>query len=139
MSRSINDLRPEFRDKVRSWDIAMALADLDYLITCTTRTGAQQDGLWEIGRTVMGEHPSPEHPMGLVRTNAKAGQSAHQYGLAIDFVIMVHGKPHWSGDSPAWDKAIELAEARGMQSLRPMESAHLQDPNWKQLAAETKI
>lgn len=139
MSRSIADLRPEFRSKVLLWDMDMQTAGLDSLITCTARTGSQQDALWEIGRTVMGEHPSPEHPMGLVRTNAKAGQSAHGYGLAIDFVIMVHGKPDWSGDSPAWDKAIELAEARGMQSLRPMESAHLQDPNWKQLAAETKI
>lgn len=129
MSRSIADLRPEFRSKVLLWDQDMQTAGLDSLITCALRTGPEQDALYAQGRTA----PGP------IVTKARAGQSAHQFGLAIDFVIMANGKPDWSGDSPAWDKAIELAEARGMQSLRPMESAHLQDPNWKQLAAETKI
>lgn len=112
-----------------AWLLDVGAAGLDVLITCTLRTGAEQDALYAKGRTAPG----------AIVTYAKAGQSAHGYGLALDFVLMDSGKPDWSGNTPAWDKAISLAETRGMQSLRPMESAHLQHPNWKQLAQETKV
>lgn len=129
-SRSLDDLRPEFRSMVDLWLADMAKADLQLIITCTLRGSAEQDILYAKGRTA----PGP------VVTNAKAYQSAHQFGLALDFVIMIEGgKPDWSGDSELWNEAIELAEARGLQSLRPMESAHLQYPNWKQLAGETRV
>ena len=83
----------------------------------------------------MGAKPIPViRPMGLTVTNARAGQSAHQFGLAIDYVPMNCGKPDWSGNSPLWDASIKLAQARGMESLRPMESAHLQMRNWKLIA-----
>lgn len=129
MSRSKEALRPEFCAKVDMWELDMGAEGIDHIITCTLRTGAEQDALYASGRTV----PGPW------RTNAKAGQSAHQYGLALDFVVVEHGKPNWSGKGVLWDKAIEFAEARGLQSLRPMESAHLQEPNWKAIAAETKV
>lgn len=127
-SRDIKDLRPEFRSMVDAWLLDMLASGLHLLITCTLRSGAEQDALYAKGRTAPG----------AIVTRAQAGQSAHQYGLALDFVILDNGKPDWSGDSLAWNKAIELAEARGLQSLRPMESAHLQHPNWKAIAQETK-
>lgn len=129
MSRSLNDLRPEFRSMADAWLLDMLSANLHLIITCTLRSEAEQDALYAQGRTT----PGP------IVTKAKAGQSAHQYGLALDFVIMDNGKPDWGGISPAWDKAIELAEARGLQSLRPMESAHLQHPRWRELSQETKV
>lgn len=128
-SRSLDDLRSEFRLRVDEWLDDMAVARLKWIIICTLRSPAEQDALYAQGRTA----PGP------VVTKAQAGQSAHQYGLALDFCILTLGKLDWSGDSPAWDKAIALAEARGLQSLRPMESAHLQHPSWKRLAAETKV
>lgn len=129
MNRDLSALRPEFRSKVELWAQYMKSSGLDYLITCTLRSGAEQEALYAKGRTAPG----------AVVTNARAGQSAHQYGLAFDFVIMDSGKPDWGGNSPAWDRAIDFGEASGLQSLRPMESAHLQDPNWKALAKETKV
>ena len=106
------------------WLADMHASNLSELITCTLRSGAEQDALYAKGRTEPGK----------IVTKARAGQSAHQYGLALDFVILDAGKADWSGDSLAWNDAIELAQNRGLQSLRPMESAHLQHPNWKQLA-----
>lgn len=129
MSRSLDDLRPEFRAKVELWLSDMAKAGLHWIITCTLRSPTEQDVLYAKGRTAPG----------AIVTNAKAYQSAHQFGLALDFVIMDSGKPDWSGTSEAWNDAIELAQNRGLQSLRPMESAHLQAPNWKQLAGETRV
>jgi peptidoglycan L-alanyl-D-glutamate endopeptidase CwlK len=129
MSRSLDDLRPEFRIMVDAWLADMKAMNLVPLITCTLRTGAEQDALYAKGRTAPG----------AVVTHARANQSAHQYGLAIDFVIMDNGKPDWSGTSEAWNDAIELAQNAGMVSLRPMESAHLQHPNWKVLSLTTLV
>jgi hypothetical protein len=111
------------------WLLDISAAGIDRLIICTLRSAAEQTVLWNQGRNTPGR----------IVTNAMAGQSAHQYGLALDFVIIANGKADWSGDSPAWDKAILLAEGGGMQSLRPMESAHLQHPDWKQLAGRTEV
>ncbi len=128
-SRSLDDLRPEFRTLAREWVDDCTIQGLKILITCTLRSAEEQDALYSKGRTARGQ----------VVTNAMGGQSPHQYGLALDFVILEHGKVDWAGDDALWDRAIALAEARGLQSLRPMESAHLQMPNWKQLSEETKV
>lgn len=134
-SREVKDLQGEFRKLAENWLTLCKEAGLDILLTCTLRSWDEQDALYAKGRTVMGEGATPvKRPMGRIVTNAKGGQSAHQYGLALDFVIMDKGKPDWSGTSDAWNQAIDLAQKHGMQSLRPMESAHLQHPNWKQLA-----
>lgn len=128
MDRNLDDLRPEFRTLVDTWLTGMKLANLDHIITCTVRTDAEQAALYASGRTVTGP----------IRTYAKPGQSAHQYGLAIDFCIVDLGKLlDWSGDDPSWDQAIKIAQASGLESLRPMESAHLQHPGWRTIAGVT--
>ncbi len=114
---------------VDAWLMDLGGAGIDPLITCTTRSGVEQAALYAKGRS----EPGP------IVTKAMPGQSAHQYGLAIDFVIIDAGKADWSGDSPAWNKAIAMAQIRGMHSLRPMESAHLEHPGWKTLAGRTSI
>lgn len=127
MSRSLADLHPEFRLRVDGWLENMASAGLDYLITCTLRSREDQDALYAKGRSLPGK----------IVTYAKAGQSAHQYGLALDFVLVVHGKLDWSGEDEPWNLAISMAKARDLQSLRPMESCHLQHPRWRELAGVT--
>ncbi len=129
MSRSLDDLRPDFRALVDRWLSGLDASGIEQIITCTLRSPQEQEALYSQGRTL----PGP------IVTKARAGESAHQYGLALDFVIVRNGKPDWSGDSPAWDQAIEIAERCGMQSLRPMESAHLQHPDWKALSGRTAI
>lgn len=37
------------------------------------------------------------------RTKAKAGESPHQYGLAVDVVPLVNGQPTWSISKKQWD------------------------------------
>ena len=131
-SRSPDVLHPEFKARVLEWLEDCKALEIDVLLTCTGRSEATQTKLYAIGRTVPGAGISPSRPLGKTVTNAMAGQSAHQYGLAIDYVPLIGGKPQWMATHPLWDQTIKLAQARGMQSLRPMESAHLQMKNWKE-------
>lgn len=56
------------------------------------RTIAEQDELYAQGRTKPGK----------VVTNAKGGSSYHNYGLAVDFALLVDGKVSWDIKSD-WD------------------------------------
>lgn len=127
-SRSLVDLREPFRSKAGNWLGECAQAGLEILVTCTLRSDAEQDALYAQGRTKPGK----------IITNARAGQSAHNYGLALDFVPMINGKPEWTGKHPAWKQAIAIAQKCGIESLannpKFKELAHLQLPNWRDLA-----
>lgn len=129
MSRDINDLSQDMRDKVRAWEINMRLEGIDYLITCTLRTQEEQLALWKLGREWKGGK--------WVTTNRKAQRtwtldSNHKRGNAFDFVIMVNGKPDWNmTHKDLWDKAVEFGKNLGMSQVigkngKIKEYAHLQ-------------
>ncbi len=126
-SRSLSDLKPIFRAKVDLWLKDCRGAGLDILVYCTLRTIKEQDELYEQGRSVPGK----------IVTNAKGGQSAHNYGLALDFVPLIQGKPQWSAGNPLYLQAVALASSRGIESAskwtRMKEWPHLQMPGWKTL------
>jgi len=129
-SRSLDDLRPEIRDKAKTWLDQCKSAGLDILVTCTLRSLQEQADLFASGRTKPGR----------ILTMAKPGQSAHNYGLALDFVPMINGKPNWIAPGPDWEKAISLAEALGLESASHWttfkEWPHLQVFNWSELIKE---
>lgn len=58
-------------------------------ITSGSRTFAEQDKLYAQGRSVHGAKV----------TNATGGQSAHNYGVAIDVVVLVDGVCDWNFDT----------------------------------------
>lgn len=77
------------------------------LITQGLRTFAEQNALYAQGRTTKGQKV----------TNARGGQSYHNYGLAIDFVpIDAVGKLDWNPKHPAWETVIKCAESVGFES-----------------------
>lgn len=124
-SRKLTDLAPVFLPRVAEWLADCDTEGLEILVYCTYRSREDQARLHRIGRTVKGAGVTKARPMGRIVTHARPGQSAHQHGLAIDFVPLKLGKAMWS-DTRSYDKAIALALDRGMESLRPKESAHLQ-------------
>lgn len=85
-SRSIGDLHPRVQEMAFAWLKACRNEGIDVLITCTLRSMEDQANLYEQGRTKPGK----------IVTNAKPGESFHNYGLAIDFVPIVNGKPAWN-------------------------------------------
>lgn len=86
--KRIQLLHPALRDEVS--DI---YAEIDERLTgnasCrfthTLRTFKEQDELYAIGRTKPGR----------IVTNARGGRSYHNYGLAIDIVLLVGGGVSW--------------------------------------------
>lgn len=64
----------------------------------TLRTFAEQDGLYAQGRTKPGQ----------VVTQAKAGLSFHNYGLAIDIVLVVDKDGNGSYETASWDTKTDF-------------------------------
>jgi len=119
-SRLLSDLNEPTRKRVELFVSKCADAGLDILVYCTLRPGAEQDALYAIGRSKPGK----------VVTNARAGESWHQFGCAADFVPLVAGKAQW-GDKSLYAKAGIIAENCGLEwagrwngSLK--ETAHIQ-------------
>jgi len=131
MSRSLDDLQPEFRALVDPWLAACKAQGIDLLVTCTLRTMAEQEALYEQGRTKPGR----------VVTNAKPGESAHNYGLAVDVVPLVNGKPVWDAMDPLWQTVGDLGMSHRLEWLGAphspfFECAHFQFPRWRDLLSE---
>lgn len=128
-SRSLDDLKPEIRPLVDTFLASCITAGLDVLVTCTLRTDAEQTALYARGRTTPGR----------IVTRAKAGQSAHNYGLAIDVVPMVNGKPDWEEADPVWKTIGQLGQAAGLTWLGASDSTfpeepHFELPDWREVA-----
>ncbi|BBQ08178.1 M15 family metallopeptidase [Elizabethkingia sp. HX WHF] len=85
------------------------------------RTNQEQTALYAQGRTTKGPNVSASKPLGGTVTNAKAGQSIHNYGLAVDIVLIIDGKEaswdtkkDWDGDGIAdWYECVEVFKANG--------------------------
>ena len=71
-------LHPKIRQDVIDSIMAVHAIGVELRITYGLRTFAEQDKLWAKGRT----QPGPKV------TNAKGGQSYHNYGFALDFCLL---------------------------------------------------
>lgn len=72
------------------------------------RSFAEQDALYAIGRTLKGSGAKPGLPMGHTVTNARAGQSYHNYGMAIDFAILYDKDKNGTYESLSWDLVKDM-------------------------------
>ena len=113
------------RARAAAWLKACTTEGLDVLVYCTLRSMQEQAELYAQGRSKPGR----------IVTYAKPGQSAHNYGLALDFCPLLAGKPVWSAASLLWKRPIALAEDAGLESAsrwtRFIEYPHLQVPDWR--------
>jgi peptidoglycan L-alanyl-D-glutamate endopeptidase CwlK len=104
-SRSLDDLLPPVKERVEKFLNAAKAAGIDLLITCTYRDNASQNALYAQGRTKPGK----------IVTNAKAGQSLHNYRCAVDVVPIVAGKPRWDVKEEVWQQVGALGKAAGLE------------------------
>jgi len=109
-SRKIEDLHPTAQVKFNAWLKDCDDAGIDVLVYCTFRSSAEQDNEYKIGRTVKGLGVTKVNPMGRTTTNAKGGESFHQYRVAIDCVPLQNGKALWNGDLPSTPHDDKLYE-----------------------------
>lgn len=103
-SRSLSDLHPRVAPLCQSFIDKCAEAGIRVLITSTYRDVECQDALYAQGRT------TPGH----IVTNAKGGQSFHNYHVAFDFLPMVNGKPQWQNEA-LFEKCGVIAEGIGLE------------------------
>ena len=103
-SRSLSDLNPKVAAMCSEFINRCKAQHIDILITSTYRDAESQNALYAQGRTAPGKKV----------TNAKAGQSYHNWKVAFDFVPLVNGKPNWS-DVALYTKCGEIAEGVGLE------------------------
>jgi peptidoglycan LD-endopeptidase CwlK len=70
----------------------------------TLRTNAEQDALYAQGRTKLFENGKR---LGIV-TNAKGGQSYHNYGLALDIVLLKDTNKDGTFESASWETNVDF-------------------------------
>ena len=103
-SRSLGDLKPQVKKMAEAFLAECEKEGLDILIYCTLRSMEEQNVLYAQGRTRPGK----------IVTNARGGDSWHNWGCAFDFVPLVGGKPAW-GDTALYLKAGRIAESVGLE------------------------
>lgn len=100
-------LHPAIRDKAKQAYLGAVKATPSLVhpyIDCGLRTFEESDRLYAQGRTAPGE----------IVTNAKAGQSFHNYGMAIDFHLQINGKDSWAVDHD-WMTVVNIFKSHGFK------------------------
>jgi peptidoglycan L-alanyl-D-glutamate endopeptidase CwlK len=103
-SRKLSDLHPKVEYLANKFVLACAKVGIDVIITSTFRDDESQNNLYAQGRTKAGKKV----------TNAKGGESFHNYKLAFDFAPVVNGKCCWN-DKVLYQKCGEIAEGIGLE------------------------
>jgi peptidoglycan L-alanyl-D-glutamate endopeptidase CwlK len=103
-SRNLSDLHPKVKTLCEQFVASCAKQNIDVLITSTYRDAESQNALYAQGRTAPGKKV----------TNAKGGQSFHNWRVAFDFVPIVNGKAMWA-DTALFNKCGEIAESVGLE------------------------
>lgn len=104
--KTLAPLYPVFAAKVRA--AAATLEPEVYLLVYSgLRTAQEQNADYMIGRTLPGR----------IVTQAKAGESMHNYGLAADIVPYLQGDtgaPDWNTESTPYVRMVMALKAQGL-------------------------
>lgn len=103
-SRKIEDLHPYLQELCRLFIAECNLAGIEVMITSTYRDNEYQDFLYAKGRV---------DKLSKIVTNAKAGESIHNYRLAFDFVPLKDDEPQWN-DLALFKRCGEVARKIGL-------------------------
>lgn len=118
-SRNLDDLLPKVKVMCEKFISRCKEQGVDVLITSTYRDNESQAALYAQGRTTPGK----------IVTNARAGESFHNYHCAFDFVPIVNGKAVWN-DLALFRKCGEIGKSCGLEWagdwISFKEYAHLQ-------------
>ncbi|NBW10693.1 MAG: hypothetical protein EBR82_21975 [Caulobacteraceae bacterium] len=125
--KNIYSLETDFAKRVLDWYEECIESGINILIYCGFRSNDEQNELYKIGREKSGK----------IVTNARGGQSFHNYGRAIDFVPLKNEKPDWN-DAKTYKKAHDIASKYNLRAVS-WEAPHLEDgnyPSWRSLLSE---
>lgn len=101
--KHIGSLRPEVRTYARALMAKAAAVGIEIRVISGSRTYAEQNALYAKGRTAPGE----------IVTNAKGGESNHNFGIAFD--IGVFEGPSYLDESPKYKTVGILGQELGLE------------------------
>lgn len=107
-SRKLDDLLLPVKIKALDHIHACRMAGIELLVTSTYRDIESQNALYAQGRSAAGR----------IVTNARGGQSYHNWRVAYDVVPLRNGKPVWGttgADLALWQQVGELGMAQGLE------------------------
>lgn len=118
---------PEFADMINTLYAQCAAEDNFLTVAQGLRTWEEQDGLWLKGRDAEGNVINKA----LVVTNARGGESWHNFGLAVDcYPENVAGIIDWNPAHPVWKRMEEIGQSLGLTSganwIRLVDAPHFQ-------------
>lgn len=102
MSASRVGLNSEFATKLAIFEKKLAENGIKVILTAGFRSFGEQDALYAKGRTQPGKKV----------TNARGGESWHNYGLAGDYAFVINGKVTWDGP---WNVFGRIARECGLE------------------------
>ena len=104
-SRSLDELTPPAKERVEKFIALCKKNNIDLLVTSTYRDAESQQALYNQGRTTEGK----------IVTNAKPGESWHNWRCAVDVVPLANGKAIWDTSNPVWAKVGQLGKEAGLE------------------------
>jgi peptidoglycan L-alanyl-D-glutamate endopeptidase CwlK len=117
----LKQINPTVAAKVRKIIALAAAQGFTLLVVQGLRTIAEQNALFAQGRTKKGK----------IVTNARGGQSWHNYGLAVDFAFVTNGEVDWSDalyrKIGGWAKTVGLEWGGAWHSI--VDLPHVQQIN----------
>ena len=99
-------VNPQLANRIRLMAAELRKQGIRIMAVSGLRTFAEQNALYAQGRTKPGN----------IVTNARGGQSLHNYGLAVDVVpVNSNGQPNWNASEATWQKIGTAGKKLGME------------------------
>jgi hypothetical protein len=103
--KRLQQLHPALVSAVRAIVADLATQGTTVEVVQGLRTFAEQDELYAKGRTTPG----------AIVTQARGGESNHNFGLAVDLCPFTNGKPDWNAPMSVWAAIGASAAAHGLE------------------------
>jgi hypothetical protein len=103
--KRLEKLHPALAAAVRAAAADLAARGITIEVVQGLRSFEEQDALFAKGRT----QPGP------IVTQARGGESNHNYGLAADLCPFVDGKPDWNAPIAVWAAIGDAASRHGLE------------------------
>src|ERR1700756_2557177 len=94
-------VHPILADKIRRMAEILSLdpQPIELIVSAGARSWAEQDHLWQQGRITPGD----------IVTDARGGESWHNFGLAVDCAPeVVEGTIDWNASHPQWKRMEQV-------------------------------
>jgi hypothetical protein len=101
----LNGLQAKGRRLAKAAFADAAKEGVGVMTTQGLRTFAEQQRLFNQGRSTPGR----------IVTNARPGQSFHNFGLAFDFVVVRNGQAVWDQEDKDWRRFVEICKGHGLE------------------------